>query len=329
MKIAVYSTHAFEKAYLSHALCNAHKLIFIEEELNEHTAEKALACDAVSLFTSDQANASVIQKLVSLGIKYIALRSVGFDHVDLQKAKELTLKVANVPAYSPYSVAEQAVTLLMAMNRKLIVSQQLIALNDFRLDGLTGFDVHEKTIGIVGLGKIGEAFAKIMNGFGCKLLCCDPEPKPRLEKELNIQFVDFGKLCAHSDIISIHCPLNPSTRHLFNKNAFSMMKKGVYLINTARGPVINTNDLIWALEKGIVGAAGLDVYEFEKGLFFHDHRNDGVQDTVFKKLRSFPNVLITGHQAFLTETALQNIADTTAYNLDCFEAGKISGNELW
>lgn len=329
MKVAVYSTHRFEVPYLKAAVQDKHELIFIEQELNEQTIELARFCDAVSLFTSDNANAAILTQLHTYGVKCIALRSVGYDHVDLNKAKELGIKAANVPAYSPYSVAEHAVTLLMALNRKLILSQQLIELNDFRLDGLTGFDVHEKTVGIVGLGKIGEAFARIMNGFGCKIVCYDPEPKPGLEKELNLQFVNFNELCMHSDIISIHCPLNASTRHLFNKDAFSMMKKGAYLVNTARGPIIKTEDLITALDDGTIGGAGLDVYEFEKGLFFHDHRSTEIQDTVFKKLRAYPNVLITGHQAFLTETALQNIADTTVHNLDCFEAGKIPDNELW
>ncbi len=225
-------------------------------------------------------------------------------------------------------MAEHAVTLLMALNRKLNLSQELIGSNDFRLDGLTGFDVHEKTIGIVGLGKIGEVFARIMNGFGCKLLCYDPNPNKELEKQLNIKFVKFDDLCSQSDIISIHCPLNSSTKHLFNKNTFALMKKGVFIINTARGPIINTLDLLIALDAGIVGAAGLDVYEFEKGLFFHDHRSGRMQDKIFEKLRTYKNVIITGHQAFLTQTALKNIADTTAYNLNCFEKGIACENEL-
>jgi D-lactate dehydrogenase len=329
VKIAVYSIHPFEVPYLKAAFENRHEVVFITQELNEQTVKMAQFCDAVSLFTSDRANAAVLNQLHIYGVKYIALRSVGYDHVDLNKAKELAIRVANVPAYSPYSVAEHAVTLLMALNRKLILSQQLMQSGDFRLDGLTGFDMHEKTVGIVGLGKIGEAFANIMKGFGCKLLCYDPEFKPALEEQLNIRFVGFEELCINSDIISIHCPLNASTRHLFNKDIFSLMKKGIYIINTARGSVIKTEDLIWALDKGIVGGAGLDVYEFEKGLFFHDHHNTGIQDPVFKILRSYPNVLVTGHQAFLTETALQNIADSTLYNLDCFGAGKPSGNELW
>ena len=327
MKVAVYSTHPFDKPYLVSA-AGKHELLFIDQELDENNTQLARSCNAVALFTSDHASAEVLEKLAQLSVKYIALRSVGYDHVDLKKAAELGLKVANVPAYSPYAVAEHAVTLLMALNRKLRLSEELIKKRDFRLDGLTGFDVHGKTVGIIGLGKIGEAFAQIMNGFGCKLLCFDPHPDHDLGRQLNIQFISFAELCTKSDIISIHCPLNKETRHLFNSHSFSLVKKGVFLINTARGPIIDTADLITALTNGTIGAAGLDVYEFEKGLFFCDHRNDNMQDPLFNKLISMPNVLITGHQAFLTETALRNIAETTISNLDCYEMGTKCVNEL-
>lgn len=326
MKTTIFSTHPFERAYLSGSL-SQHALTFTEKELSESTLSAAEGSEAVALFTSDKANGPVLEKLAAYGIKYIALRSVGFDHVDLFKAKELNMKVANVPAYSPYSVAEHAVTLLMALNRKLMRSQELMRANDFRLDGLTGFDVHGKTAGIIGMGKIGECFARIMNGFGCRLLCYDPYADRKLEKELNVRFTELDELLKHADIISVHCPLNDSTKHLLNERAFSIMKKGVFIINTARGPVIKTTDAIAALRSGVIGGLGIDVYEFEKGLFFHDHRQDKI-DELFEELRHFKNVLVTGHQAFLTETALQNIADTTAYNLDCFEKGIPCKNEL-
>ena len=200
--------------------------------------------------------------------------------------------------------------------------------NDFRLAGLTGFDVHGKTVGVIGLGKIGECFARIMNGFGCKLLCYDPYAERGLEKEMGAKFTDLEELFNSSDIISIHCPLNADTKHLLNESAFSAMKKGVFIINTARGAIIKTTDAIAALGSGIIGGLAIDVYEFEKGLFFHDHRSDKQTDHLFTELRSFNNVLVTGHQAFLTETALRNIADTTAYNLDCFEKGICCKNEL-
>lgn len=328
MNITVYSAHPFEMPYLSGALGTEHKVLVTEEELNEASVHLAKSSSALVLFTSDKANGAILKTLAAYGVKYIALRSAGFDHVDLEMAKSLGIKVANVPAYSPYSVAEHAVTLLMALNRHLMQSRELIKSNDFRLDGLTGFDVHGKTVGIVGFGKIGRAFAGIMNGFGCKLLCYDPNPDDQSGKELNLQFVTFNELCSKADIISIHCPLNASTKHLFNTAAFSRMKKGVFLINTARGPVIKTEDLLIALDKGWIGAVGLDVYEFEKGLFFRDHRNEPLHDPLFEKLRAYGNVLITGHQAFLTETALKNIAETTAYNLNCFEKGLACTNEL-
>jgi D-lactate dehydrogenase len=327
MTVAIYSTHPFEKLYLEKAK-GSHELVYIDEELTHNTVHKANGCEAIALFTSDNASAEVLEKLSHLGVKYILLRSVGYDHVDIKKANALGLKVANVPAYSPYAVAEHAVTLLTALNRKLKLAQDLIQKQDFRLDGLTGFDIHGKTVGIVGLGKIGEAFARIMNGFGCKLLCFDTQPNENLGKELGIKFVSLSELCMESDIISIHCPLNTNTKHLFNQRLFSLFKRGAYLINTARGGVINTTDLIAALKKGNVGAAGLDVYEFEKGLFFHDHRKSKIEDTVFNELLSLPNVLITGHQAFLTETALQNIAETSLQNLTCFAEGNECPNEL-
>ncbi len=328
MKVAVYSTHGFEKPYLIKACGDDHELIFIEEELSEHTVEMARSCIAVALFTSDRANAQIIEKLSGFGIKYLVLRSVGFDHVDLNAAGKFDVKVANVPAYSPYAVAEHAVALLMALNRKLLPAQKLMDANDFRLDGLTGFDVHGKTVGIIGFGKIGQAFAKIMNGFGCRVMCYDPQPMHESIIGQNVEFVKLEVLFMTSDIISIHCPLNKSTHHLLNKEAFNLMKKGVFLINTARGPIIKTDDLIDALAAGQIGAAGLDVYEFEKGLFFHDHRNELVTDKLFEKLRNFKNVLISGHQAFLTDAALKGIADTTAFNLNCFNKGIDTINEL-
>ncbi len=327
MRVAVYSTHQFDKPYLIKA-AGTHELIFIDQELNQNNTQLAHSCEAVALFTSDNASAEVLEKLSALNIKYLVLRSVGYDHVDLKKANELGIKVANVPAYSPFAVAEHAITLLMALNRKLKLSQILIQRNDFRLDGLTGFDIHGKTVGIVGMGKIGEAFARIMHGFGCNLLCYDTQPKHDLETELNIKYVTFSELCKSSDVISIHCPLNTETKHLFNSRAFDLMKKGVYIINTARGPIIDTKDLITALDQGIVAAAGLDVYEFEKGIFFHDHQTDKVQDILFNKLITYPNVLVTAHQAFLTETALKNIAETTINNLNCFAENKLCPNEL-
>lgn len=328
MKIAIFSASDYELPFLKAASKRNHELIFINEVLNEHSVDLVKACEAIMLFTSDNANEQTLIKLSNTGVKFIALRSVGYDHIDLKAAKKMQLRVANVPAYSPHSVAEHAVLLLMSLNRKLLLGQELMKKNDFRLNGLTGFDLNGKTVGVVGLGNIGKVFSKIMTGFGCKLVCYDSQPNFALEKEMNLKFVNFEELCKQSDIISIHCPLTKETRHMFNKAVFQQVKKNVFIINTSRGAVIKTDDALEALENGVIGGLGLDVYEFEKGLFFQDHRNDEMKDPYFEKLRQYKNVIITGHQAFLTENALKNIADTSFYNLNCFEKGVACENEL-
>ena len=328
MKTLVYSVHGFDKPFLEAAAKDKHELYFTEQSLNLDTTELAKGYEAVALFTSDNASSAVLQKLYDNGVKFIALRSVGYDHVDLAKAKQLNIKVANVPAYSPYAIAEHAVALLMALNRKLILGQQLMQTGDYRLDQLIGFDLHGKKVGIVGTGKIGTAFAKIMHGFGCNLLGYDVEINNQLIKDTKIKYTSLEDLCKRSDVISVNCPLNTATKYMFNKNVFEHMKKGVIFINTARGGVVNTIDLIEALDKEIVAAAGLDVYEYEKPIFFYDHTNKAVNDELFQKLRSYQNMLITGHQAFLTNEALQGIANTTVANLDAWTQNGISKNEV-
>ncbi len=328
MKTLVYSIHGFDKPFLEKTVASKHELHFTEQPLNETTAALANGYEAVALFTSDKASTEAIQKLHDNGVKYIALRSVGYDHVDLTKAKQLNIKVANVPAYSPYAIAEHSVALIMTLNRKILLGQKLMQTGDYRLDHLVGFDLHGKKVGVVGTGKIGTAFTKIMHGFGCELLAYDIEVNQQLVKETNIRYTSLDDLCRESYIISVNCPLNVATKHLFNKEVFEKMKKGVVFINTARGGIVNTADLIDALDKGIVAAAGLDVYENEKPIFFYDHTSKEVNDDLFKKLRSHQNVLITGHQAFLTNEALQGIADTTLANLDAWEKNGQSENEL-
>jgi len=324
----MFSSHAFAKPFLVQSNNNKHELIFAEQALDTMTADMAKGCEAVSLFTSDQGSAEVLEKLGEAGVKYVALRSVGYDHVDVAKAKSLGIKVANVPAYSPYSIAEHAVALLMALNRKIVLGEQLMRKNDFRLDQLVGFDLHGKTVGIVGTGKIGSAFGAIMHGFGCKLLGYDVYENSDLVREANIVYTSFEKLCQSADIISVHCPLNGATRYLFNKHSFSQMKRDVVLINTARGGIVNTVDLLDALDRGIVGHAGLDVYEYEKPIFFQDHGDFQIKDELFQKLRSHPRVLLTGHQAFLTNEALAGIAGTTIGNLDAWASNGTSENEV-
>jgi D-lactate dehydrogenase len=328
MKTLVFSIHGFDKPFLIKAALGKHELGFTEQPLNETTAHFAKGFEVVALFTSDNASAEVLAKLNECKVKFIALRSVGYDHVDLAKAKSLGIKVANVPAYSPYSIAEHTVALLMALNRKILLGQQLIRQNDFRLDKLVGFDLHGKTVGIVGTGKIGTAFAKIMYGFGCKLLAYDIEVNKELIKETQIEYVSLENVCKQSDAISINCPLNAATKYMFNKSKFSMMKKGVVFINTARGGIVNTKDLMEALDNGTVAFAGLDVYENEKPIFFHNLIDRKMDDELFEKLRSYPNVLITGHQAFLTNEALEGIATTTMNNIDQWSKEGKSINDI-
>ncbi|NHN24773.1 2-hydroxyacid dehydrogenase [Flavobacterium jejuense] len=329
MKTLVYSTHDFDKSFLKKAAKNKHKLTFSELPLNDTSAKLANGFEAVALFTADKANKETLELLHKNGIRYIALRSVGYDHVDLKKAKQLELKVANVPNYSPYASAEHAVTLLLSLNRKILLSQELMYKNDFRLDELVGFDLHGKTIGIIGTGTIGTVFTKIMHGFGCKLMGYDILENKALINQTNIKYTSFEELCQSSDVISIHCPLNDATNYLLDKKAFQLMKKGVIIINTARGGIINTLDLMEALDNGIVAAAGLDVYENEKGIYFKDLSSSNIHDELFEKLRSYANVLLTGHQAFLTKEALQGIAETTISNLSEWTENGISKNDLY
>jgi D-lactate dehydrogenase len=327
MKVIAYSTKAYDKPYLKKAAESKHDFFFTEKRLTLETASLANGCNAVALFTADDASPAVLKKLAEVGVKFIALRSAGHDHVDLKSASEFGILVSNVPEYSPYSIAEHAVAMLLTVNRKIVQSQLLMQLQDFRLDNLTGFDIHGKVVGVVGTGKIGMAFARIMKGFGAIVLASDPIRNPEAEAE-DIKYLPISELIGKCDVISIHCPLNDSTKNLFSKVQFNRMKTGCILINTSRGGIVNTADLIESLEKGIVGAACLDVYDKEKGLFFEDHRNTVLNDPIFARLRSFKNVLITGHQAFLTQEALSGIAATTIYNLDLWAQGLSSPNEL-
>jgi D-lactate dehydrogenase len=328
MKVFVYSVHRFEKPYLQKSAENKHELFFSSNALQANAAKLAKGCEAIIAFTSDNLSAPILEELHDYGIKYIALRSVGYDHVDLQKAKSLGIKVANVPNYSPYSVAEHTVALLLALNRKLMLGQKLMAHNDFSLDELIGFDLHQKTIGIIGTGNIGSVFSSIMAGFGCRLLAYDPIKNEALQKKISLTYTTLEDLCNQADVISLHCPLTPETHHMLDKKRFDTMKKGVIVLNTARGSIINTIDLLAALDNKTVAGAGLDVYENEKEIFFRNHLNTVIVDKVFDTLRNHQNVIITGHQAFLTKEALTDIAKTTCNNLDQWEKLTVCDNEL-
>ncbi len=318
-KIALYNSKAYETP-LFKAMVQAHHFTFIPEALSLTTLEKAKGCDAISCFVTDCLNQEVMYALARQGISLIALRCSGFDHVDLTAANDAGITVVHVPSYSPEAVAEFAVTLILTLNRNIITSYQQSLTNNFLLDNLVGFNVHQKTVGIIGTGQIGTAFAKIMHGFGCRLLAVDPIQNPQCAP-LNVTYVSFDELLQESDIISLHCPLNDETRHLIDANACAKIKKNAMLINTGRGALCDTRALIHALESGDLGYAGLDVYEHENDLFFKDHTGETIQDTLFLKLRSLPRVLITPHQAFLTQEALVNIVKTTLDNITAFELG--------
>jgi D-lactate dehydrogenase len=328
MRTAVFSTHKFEQEYLQHAAFGKHELLLLEPRLTHRTAIMAKGCDAVSIFVNDDGSATVLKELSKIGIHFMVLRSAGYNHVDLRAAATLEIQVARVPEYSPYAVAEHTVALMLALNRKLIRAHSRIRDLNFSLEGLTGFDMHGKTAGIFGLGKIGKQVATILIGFGCKVIFFDPFPDLHWVEQHPVESVPLDTLFGRSDIITLHAPLTPENRHIINHQTIEKMKKGVMLINTGRGAFIQTLDVIDALKTGQIGFLCLDVYEEEQQLFFEDHSLDILQDDVIARLMTFPNVLITSHQAFLTDTALRNIADITVMNLDCFAEGKVCKNEI-
>jgi D-lactate dehydrogenase len=328
MRIAFFSTHDFEKDFLIHANQNQHELTFISARLDKTTVALATGYDVVSIFTSDDASATVLDLLYNAGVNYIALRCAGFNRVDLDAANALGIKVARVPAYSPYAIAEHAVALMMALNRNLITAHNRVREMNFSLNGLIGFDMNGKTVGIVGMGKIGMVLSKILQGFNCNVIAYDPYFDPSLTEKQGVIFNDFETLCKQADIISLHAPLTEETKHLICKETIAKMKPGVMLINTSRGGLVCTKDVVDALKSRQIGAFGMDVYEEEDGLFFEDHSDDILQDDIIARLMTFKNVLITSHQAFLTKTALENIAITTFENINSFELNLVNPNQL-
>ena len=328
MRTTIFSTHKFDKPSLVKANNGKHELYFLEYRLTKETAKLARGSKAIALFTNDDASADVLDELNQQGVEYIALRSAGFNHVDLKKADKLGIKVARVPAYSPYAIAEHTLALILALNRKIIRAHNRVREQNFSLNGLTGFDLNGKTVGVIGTGKIGAVLVKILHGFGCKILAQDVIEDENLINSYNVIYTNCTTICKQADIISLHVPLTSSTQHLIDNEHIDLMKKGVMLINTSRGGLVDTKAVIEGLKSGKIGYFGMDVYEEEEGLFFEDHSDTILQDDVIARLMTFNNVLITSHQAFLTETALKNIADTTIYNLNCFEDKVPSGNEV-
>jgi len=323
MRVAMFSIHPYEIPFLDRANEQVrHDLIYLTPSLSESTAALAQGYEGVSLFVGDDASAGVLRALHAGGTRVLALRSAGFNHVDIEEADRLGITVLRVPAYSPHAVAEHAVALMMVLNRKLHRAFNRTREQNFELTGLMGFDMHAKTAGIIGTGKIGEVLCRILLGFGCRVLASDPARNPACE-EMGVEYVELDELYARSDIISLNCPLTPATKHLINAKALEMMKPGVMLINTSRGGVIDTRALIGALKNGTIGSVGLDVYEEEGDLFFHDLSDRVIQDDIFVRLITFPNVLITAHQGFLTREACTAIAETTIANLSDFAAGRV------
>ncbi len=327
MKIAVFSTRRYEREPLTDALGADHEFVFFRNQLKPETVKLAEGCGAVSAFVNDLLNRECIEGLARYGVKLIALRCAGFNQVDLPAAKEFGITVVRVPAYSPHAVAEHTLALLLAVNRRIHKAYARVRENNFSLNGLMGFDVHGKTIGVVGTGKIGQIFCNLISGFGCEVIAYDPYPNEELIKK-GVKYVELEELFKRSHVVSLHCPLTPESHHLINKKTLKMCRKDLVLVNTSRGPLVDASALIKSLKKGRIGAVALDVYEEEAGIFFEDLSDQAVQDDVLMRLMTFPNVLITSHQAFFTKEALVNICETTARNISDFEAGRELVNEV-
>ena len=321
MRTAVFSAKSYDQAFLDEANAASstpHELTYLDVRLHRDTASLAAGHGAVCAFVNDQLDSATLEKLAEIGVRLIALRSAGFNHVDLEAARALGLTVARVPAYSPDAVAEHTAALILSLNRRIHKAYARVREGNFALEGLLGFDLRGKTVGVVGTGQIGLCLARIMKGFGCRIQAFDPQRNPELE-ELGGEYVDLPDLLAGADILSLHCPLTPATHHLIDRDAIARMKPGVMVINTSRGAVVDARALIAGLKSGKIGSVGLDVYEEEGDLFFENLSDKMIQDDVFARLLTFPNVLITGHQAFFTCEAMSAIAETTIGNISAFE----------
>ncbi|MEM7013003.1 MAG: 2-hydroxyacid dehydrogenase [Verrucomicrobiota bacterium] len=323
MKIAVFSTKPYDKRALSAAAEKTSlQFEFFEHRLTKSTVLNAEGCDAVCLFVNDEVDEEVVRKLAQAGVKTIALRCAGYNNIDLDAAKSHGITIIRVPAYSPHAVAEHATALILTLNRKTHRAFNRVREGNFELNGLLGFDLQGKTVGVVGTGEIGKAFCQIMKGFGCRVIASDPQPDLDFAASAGVEYAEWAELLANSDVISLHCPLTPETRHLIDQNALSSMKSGCMLINTGRGALVDSRAVIEALKSGNLGHLGLDVYEEESELFFQDHSADIIQDDIILRLMSFPNVLVTGHQGFFTQEAMSAISETTVNNLAAIGRGE-------
>jgi D-lactate dehydrogenase len=327
LKIALFDAKKYDIESFASQNNGRFRIDEIETSLSERTVPAAAHYKVICVFVNDKVDEPVIQALASMGVELIALRCAGYNNVNLDACKQHGLSVVRVPAYSPYAVAEHTVGLMLLLNRHLHRAYLRNRAGSFVLDGLIGFDMHGKTVGVIGTGKIGRCLIDVLIGFGCRVLASDKYPSEELAGKPQVKYVELEQLLSESDIISLHAPLTDETHHLINADTISQMKDGVMLINTSRGGLVDTRALIDALKTKKIGSAGLDVYEEEAGIFFHDYSSSVLRDDVLARLMSFPNVMITSHQAFLTREALANIAETTLANIDEFVAGK-RGEEL-
>ncbi|MFV5701274.1 2-hydroxyacid dehydrogenase [Flavobacterium sp. XS2P12] len=319
MKIAVFSTKPYDREYLDKFnRDNKHELIYFEAPLNIDTTNLAIGFEGVCIFVNDKIDKKTIDKLSEIGIKLIDLRCAGFNNVDIGAAAKQKIKVMRVPAYSPQAVAEHAVALILTLNRKTHKAYNRVRESNFSLENLTGFNLYGKTVGVIGTGKIGTAFCQIMLGFGCKVIAYDVKESEKLIAK-GVEYQTLDEIFKNSDVLSLHCPLNVNTKHLFDRTAFSKIKKGAMLINTSRGALIKTSHAIEALKNEQLGYLGIDVYEQEENLFFKDLSESIIQDDLIERLMAFHNVLITPHQGFFTNEALDQIALTTLKNFTDFE----------
>lgn len=329
MRVAMFSAHAFDREFFDEANAGrGHDLRYLEARLTPATATLATDFPAVCAFVNDQLSADVLTILAAGGTRMIALRSAGFNHVDLRKAQELALTVARVPAYSPHAVAEHTVALMLVLDRKIHRAYARVRDGNFALEGLLGFDLHGRTVGVVGTGKIGTVVARILVGFGCRVVAYDLVPNEEC-RAMGVEYVALDEIWRQSDVITLHTPLTLETRHLIGARAIARMKPGVMIINTGRGALVDTTAVIAGLKSGQIGYLGLDVYEEEEALFFEDLSSHVIQDDVFARLLTFPNVVVTAHQAFFTREALRAITQTTLDNISAFEQRRRSGNELY
>ncbi len=328
MKVAFFNTKSYDrKSFEEVNTTYRHELFYLEPSLNWDTRALAVGCKAICIFVNDKVDAELIQYLAENGVQLIALRCAGFNNVDLEAAHQHGIKVVRVPAYSPHAVAEHAVALILTLNRKTHKAYNRVREQNFSLVRLQGFDLNQKTVGVIGTGKIGRVFAQIMQGFQCRILAYDKYPSAEVE-QMGIQYVELAELWRESDIISLHCPLTPDTYHIVNRDALNQMKAGTMLINTSRGGLIDSPAVIEALKSRKLGYLGIDVYEQEDELFFRDLSETVIEDDTIARLIAFPNVLITAHQAFFTYNALQQIAETTLTNIKAFEEGNVLDNEV-